>query len=442
MIWNVSEYAATIIEYLIYADFMIRFLSVKKKAQLIPCYIGIAFANIVVTLVLNQFMLFEGYLCFIRIGINFTTAILFLRGTTYEKIFASFSTDISVLLINFITLSILGSIFQKNMTELIAERGILRIFILFVTKFLFFLCTRFLINIKKNDRYQFHVIEWLSISAVFLGTLFVEIEVVLMALSYDIDMNSSFFITIGVSLILINVFLYFLIRKIGQKNQENAELLIDKIQLEFYRSQLSESQSQYKEMKKLRHDIKNHLQCLSALIYEKSYCKAQAYLTDILENKLDFGYANIKTSNQVVDAIVNTKLSVCNKKNIKTTVHASPFELNINDVDICIVLGNLFDNAIEACEKIDGERLIYFEILQKKSYVNITIRNTTKGNTIAENPNLKTTKRDKTLHGFGITAIKEIVEKYNGMVEIHEENANFYVNIWLPSGKTNSKITD
>ena len=100
-------------------------------------------------------------------------------------------------------------------------------------------------------------------------------------------------------------------------------------------------------------------------------------------------------------------------------------------MDFCIVLFNLFDNAIEASGKVNGDRLIKLDIFQKKSYLVVRIQNTVDGNVLADNPELKTTKKDNKNHGVGLNTIKDIVKRYNGIFETEEENNMFQVDVWL-----------
>ena len=86
----------------------------------------------------------------------------------------------------------------------------------------------------------------------------------------------------------------------------------------------------------------------------------------MLENKLDFVYQFIDTNNNIINVISNAKLTLCRNEKIKTVINISSFRLEMDDSDICVILGNLFDNAIEACKKIDEDKMIYFEISQKR----------------------------------------------------------------------------
>lgn len=98
---------------------------------------------------------------------------------------------------------------------------------------------------------------------------------------------------------------------------------------------------------------------------------------------------------------------------------------------MCVILSNLLDNAIEASEKIN-EPKIEIILSQKKSYYTIIVRNKIENSVLEENAELTTSKPDKESHGIGIQGIKEIVTRYNGMMEYYEKDMWFTASIWLP----------
>ena len=207
------------------------------------------------------------------------------------------------------------------------------------------------------------------------------------------------------------------------------------MQLDVYKDRLTETQKQYNEIKSIRHDMKNHLQCILSLIKKTKYDESQEYVEDMLENKLDFVYQFIDTNNNIINVISNAKLTLCRNEKIKTVINISSFRLEMDDSDICVILGNLFDNAIEACKKIDEDKMIYFEISQKKGYVNFIIKNSIKKSVLKSNPNLKTNKSNAVWHGIGLKSAKETVSRYGGMIGFYENNDLFAVDVWIPSEK-------
>ena len=205
--------------------------------------------------------------------------------------------------------------------------------------------------------------------------MLVEMQIFKISYMYEISTQNIASIGAGVGLFTVNILVYCIMRQMSRKNQENTSLLIDKMQLEVYKSQLVNLEKQQEEIKQICHDMKNHLQYISGLIQVQAYDEAQNYLEDMLKSKLDLGYTNVITGNRVVDIIANSKLSVCNANQIKTAISISQFDLGMEDIDVCVVLGNLLDNAIEACCKVESERFLFFEMVQNKGYVHLTLKN-------------------------------------------------------------------
>lgn len=431
MIWNIFEYAATFVEYMIYADFMLKFLKPKKKQMALLCYLLILGINTALTLTFNHFISYEGILGGLRIIINFLIALFLLKGSLFEKIFVPLSLDICALLISFMTLKSLGWILNETVVEMIQNRGLIRIIILFIAKALLFVVTRAMLKLKGVNRYSFSVTECTAISIIFVITMLIGLGIFHMDINVGISSETPLTIWIGIGLVVINILTYILMKRISEKNIEKTELIIDKMQNELYRTQFEESEKKYDEMNKIRHDMKNHLQCISSLLDDKEYEKAESYVADIIKNKLDFEFKQINTGNRVVDAISNAKLTQCKNENILTTVNAGSIETSIDDVDMCSLLGNIFDNAIEACRKVEKNKEIHFEINQKKGYINIIMKNSIQNSVIENNPKLQTTKKHKDIHGYGIKSVKGIVEKYNGMMELFEQDGFFIADIWV-----------
>lgn len=433
MIWNVIEYCATFIECFIGADFAVRFLKGKNRKCTILCFFLILLSDIVITTLLNSFILFEGALGFIRIIVNFIIILFLMKDTLFEKIITPLLIDASMLIISLVSLNTLSAAFNISITELASENGFVRLINLFATKFVFFIFTRIMIQIKRKDTYSLSFMEWFTLSIVFIIAVFVEMLIFNVTLQYDISTNNPTFIVVGIGLVLINVFVYALMVNISRKNAERTELLIDKMQLEMYRNQFTDAEKQYNEMRNIRHDMINHLQCILELIKKNEIDKAQEYLKKMLENRLTSICQYVNTGNRVVDVIANTKLSICQNENIKTIVDISGFDLNIDDVDICIVLGNLLDNAIEYLRKHNVEKMICLEISQKKSYVNIIVKNLIESSVLQSNPKLVTNKSKRELHGIGLKSVKDVIGRYGGMMDLYEQDNFFIVDVWLPS---------
>ena len=426
MVWQVIEYIATIIEYIIYADFMVRFLEVKNGKNKYVCFLSIFMSSTALTLTFNYLMNYEGILCVIRIAVNFILAIIFLNGTVFEKIFSAIILDITALLASYVSLTFLGMLSGNSLEEMIESRGLVRLFNLFITKVILFVVTRVILHIKNKKKFSFELPEILVISLIFVITLIVGLGIFRANLNSGVSTDSPISIIIGVGLISINIFTYILMKWISDKNLDKERLLLDKAQNEIYFLQLTEYEKQICEIRKIRHDIKNHLQCLAALVSQNNKKQAEEYIGDIIENKLDFGSDYIKTGNKVVDAVINMKISQCKKDNISIIFHVNKFDTNVEDTDMCALLSNILDNAIEASIKEMERKEINIEIMPKKGYVNIIVKNAIVQSVLENNPDLKTTKTNESIHGIGMRSISDIVKRYDGMLDFYEKN-NFFI---------------
>jgi sensor histidine kinase regulating citrate/malate metabolism len=228
-----------------------------------------------------------------------------------------------------------------------------------------------------------------------------------------------------------NIIFYYLFIKITKEFEiltEN-ELLKQNVKLQMEHS--NEAKKLYKEIQIIRHDMKNHLICIRSCLVDENYDKSLEYLNNEIHD-IEKTKKLIFTKNDMFNAIVNNKFSEANSRGIKTSYFIN-YEIDgkIEDNEISILFGNLLSNALEACEKSKGEKEISLYIDKKRDYIYIEVINTIESSVLRDNPRLKTTKTDTTHHGLGIKSIKNIVKKYNGIINYSENGNLFTINILL-----------
>ena len=137
--------------------------------------------------------------------------------------------------------------------------------------------------------------------------------------------------------------------------------------------QVEEVQNIYLTMRGWRHDYHNHLQSMKAYVEMGQYDKLQEYL-GLLENDLDQVNQLCDSGNVNLDAILNSKISLAQKNGIRVDYKATcPAELTVSDIDLCALIGNLIDNAVEACEGIaDPYIRLYIGVLKNQLYISVT----------------------------------------------------------------------
>ena len=207
---------------------------------------------------------------------------------------------------------------------------------------------------------------------------------------------------------------------------------IERYQRELIDTHYQEVENMYKKMRGWRHDYRNHIQTMKVLAEKGNLEAIKEYL-----NKLDEDLATVdtvvKTGNAMADAILNSKISLAKSKGINVKVDAHvPVKLKMSELDLCVILGNLFDNAIEASLPLpENERLIRVYMVMKNTQLYISFTNFTASNKQIKEANLfKTTKGDG--HGFGLVRIDSIIEKLDGYLSRNSEDGAFTTEILIP----------
>lgn len=209
-------------------------------------------------------------------------------------------------------------------------------------------------------------------------------------------------------------------------------------QRELIETHYAEVNNMYHQMRGWRHDYRNHIQTMKAYAAKGDWEGVCRYL-DALDTELKTVDTVIKTGNSMTDAILNSKISLAKSKGIPVTADASiPVKLQLSEIDLCCILGNLFDNAIDASMQLPEEqRLIRVYMDMKGTQLYISFTNFTAGKKLSRVGGIfKTTKGPG--HGFGLERIDSIVERLHGYIRRASEDGAFTTEILLPQQPCNS----
>ena len=211
---------------------------------------------------------------------------------------------------------------------------------------------------------------------------------------------------------------------------------VDK-QIETYQRELidthyKEVDNMYRQIRGWRHDYRNHIQVLMALADKGDLDAIKKYLDEL---NLDLNTVDtvIKTGNAMADAILNSKISLAKSKEIEVDAEAHiPVKLKMSELDLCCILGNLFDNAIEASLALPPEeRKIRVYMDMKNTQLYISFMNMTAGGKLKKvGGRFRTTKGDG--HGFGLVRVDSIVERADGYISRNSEAGAFTTEILIP----------
>lgn len=204
-------------------------------------------------------------------------------------------------------------------------------------------------------------------------------------------------------------------------------------QRELIETHYAEVDNMYKQIRGWRHDYRNHIQTMKVYAAEGNLEAIKAYL-DLLDTDLATVDTVIKTGNPMADAILNSKISLARSKNIQVMADAHiPVSLAISELDLCCIIGNLFDNAIEASLKLPEEQRmirVYMDMKNTQLYISFTnFTATGKMSKIGER--FRSTKGEG--HGFGLVRMDTIIERLDGYISRNSEDGAFTTEILLPA---------
>lgn len=207
---------------------------------------------------------------------------------------------------------------------------------------------------------------------------------------------------------------------------------IARYQSDLLATHYAEVENMYQQTRGWRHDYRNHIQVLKNYAEMGDMEAVKGYLDELAEdlNTVDLA---LKTGNKMTDVILNSKISLARSKEIQVRADAHvPMTLTTAQIDLCIILGNLFDNAIEACLQLPSkERMIRIYMEMKNTQLYISFTNTTaQKKQKKENGRFASTKGSG--HGYGLVRIDTIIERYQGYIRRGSEDGAFTTEILLP----------
>lgn len=203
-------------------------------------------------------------------------------------------------------------------------------------------------------------------------------------------------------------------------------------QQELLKTHYQEVENMYRQIRGWRHDYRNHIQMMKALAAKDDLDGIRAYL-DELDMDLSTVDTVVKTGNPMADAILNSKISLARSKKIAVRADAGiPVRLSMSELDLCCIIGNLFDNAIEASMALPEEKRmirVYMDMKGSQLYISFT-NFTAAGKLPRIGKRFRSTKGEG--HGFGLVRIDSIVERLNGYLKRASEDGAFTTEILIP----------
>lgn len=430
---EMAELSVNIFESIITVEFVTKMNETKYQGRKKYIAAGIAFLLLMINAeIFNYLRNFPDLMAYFTLIIIFIYSLVSLKGKTSYRFLSCVMIMFVIVGVNFLTSLIFSMLFNVRMEELMNEFSIYRFACLIISKIILFVVTRILLKLKTEGISNISPITVVSVTAVPLITIAVMVIITEVSLSLESNDRNTFYLLLSLGgMIVINIVFYALLARLDREYSLQTEnrLLKQKnsMQLEY----ITKTSALNEEIRTIRHDMKNQIIYLKQIFSKGRYEEGLSYANHMIE-KIDSMQKLINTGRFAFDAVVNAKLGESADKGISVVYNIMcSLDNHMEDDDMVSLLGNVLDNAIEACEHVRGRKEIYLEVKKAHSYLIITVKNTISQPILKNNPGLQSTKKDKGDHGLGIKIIKKITEKYNGFVTYEEKNDKFVSKIML-----------
>lgn len=219
------------------------------------------------------------------------------------------------------------------------------------------------------------------------------------------------------------------------KTDENATLRQDvrvaKMQLSFQKNAYENLRSRIAETKAARHDLRHHLSVIESYLQSDNYDELQKYLAEY-KSSLPDNKELFLCENSAANGIVLHYAELAKKEGITVTTNLHlPQKIRVTDIDLCIILGNCLENALEACRRIKtGQKYIVIKSKVHGDMLGITVDNSFDGKIESNNGRILSRKRCRE-EGLGLSSIQAVAQKYNGTVLYNYDNKEFQISVML-----------
>ncbi|MFR5462273.1 MAG: sensor histidine kinase [Agathobacter rectalis] len=389
-------------------------------------FLELSFVNFIVP--------FEGIGIIISILIIYIYSLINLKGTFMQKMFWSIFVMLLIMGITIVVLSIEGCIIGKGYLNLVIQKDLYRFVGVVIIQIVLFYLTRFMIKrTKKDSTYSLKWNEWFVLLIIPVISIFTMSFVSLIIINIEDQlspMQHIFSILSILGILMTNSLVYVLYVNMQKDHAKQLEYSILQQAFKSQEKSVEETKILYQSVRSIRHDLKQHFQVALTMLHSGKINEAVDYMEKYNDTVLDGISNKVFCDNDVVNYIINSKSKICSDRHIKIYIYIANEIPEFSDLDLCVLLGNALDNAIEGVSG-EGSNEIYLELRNVDNFFMISVKNTIINSVLEDNPNLISTKNEKEVHGLGILSMKEVVQKYNGSIEFYESDNKFCCDMLL-----------
>lgn len=427
MISKAFEVFITYIQVIIWVWFVSSYFEYKYKG--VRRIIGFVAAVNVITIeiaFINALVKYDGFGAIIFIVTMLLYARLFLNGDVLMQTFVSIFSAAIVFIIASLTIFYICYLTGVQTESVMLGFSTERVIIAVLCRTLEFIVFKIILYIKKE--YYLTTKEWLLIIAMSVMTWCATIFITKSAL--DDDKLIIYLICLATVLVLINFMTYYFMLQINKANRGLVEYKLLRMQYDNIKENMANTKILYDNISSIKHDMEKHLLAIDAMASKNNDDEVCKYVKTIIDESFVSIQKIVFTESDIFNTITNSRLEICKRYGIKVIINIENDTVKFIEPEaIPVVIGNIFDNAIEAvrnCEK----KLIIFGVQRQGEYVSIYMENTY--NPMFSNINLETSKKNKNVHGYGLKNVEKVVDKHKGMLKIYQNNSNmFCCEVWL-----------
>lgn len=337
--------------------------------------------------------------------------------------------DIFGMIADLISLYSVSLIWNSNIEDILSNKNMF-LMCTVLSKFLIFMISRIALGTRRDRRGKQPYSYWMGIIIVVFGSM-----VIVYNIFTSHMVSILMLITISV-LTLMNIFVFYIYDRLIENLELKMRCVVFEQKIESYERQYEEIEFAQMATRRLRHDMLNHFTIINGYAYAGDVDEIKNYIESVVSEVQKRKRLNVASSGNIeIDSIINHKISIADEKRVTFHVFLDiPSDLKMNPSDICGILGNALDNAMEACSYLENpeERYINLDIAYSVGLLHIKVENSYDGKIFKlENNSYVTRKEDKELHGFGLQIINDIVNKNKGEMNIFYNEKLFRLNIFL-----------
>lgn len=403
------------------------YASTKKRLAVLSTIV-----LILILTMMNYFDLDFRILMLITMGLELLYSVILFNGTLAMRIIWGSSGSLVALTSNLLTSVILTSLGNLIMQDTLLP-SIARLIATIIYTLLCILISLALSRIPRTSISLPRNLQIFIIIVVAVGTILAG-QIVAFALGEHFsELEHNLLVAFSFSLLFMLFAIIFLVHKIGSVIQKEAdtENKLRSAQLE------QQNQERLQEVMHLwNHDQHHHINALQSYVLKKDLNGVGQYLRE-MNSELEALTTLVNTSNSVIDGILTSKIHICRAEKIAFKINAKNLEdFPLSKMETSSLLGNLLDNAIDACKKCHTNESIYIEcnIYKKRGMYAIIVTNSSNGDYCYDAGELATSKPEG-FHGYGLPQIKQIIEEANGIYRISNSQKKFRFELYLPDTK-------